>query len=1116
MNPKEAFEAIRRRPIFELFTEEQVQALAADSEYLSFEIGQEIPKSRHPQDLFVVVQGRVAKLAAEDHSIHRGSARQGEPLELKALLAGDERWSCDWVVEEPVGLLKIAKQRLMNALEADPELLDYLQKITLNPELQRFRNDIRLCGFNALEIQKTIAGLALRAQETQENETGSSLLIVKTGGISLKKVADEEASVSGHYIAGDYLFFEGKKDEEELSFEPDTQAWFISVTDWELSVERSSIENFLHFLNPEEMEITDSDENKSLEDRGVVEKPAAEKKDEGPKLSVKDFFLTPKELAKIHKKKFQHVLQHDAMDCGAACMATIAKHHGRRISLPSYRSLVHVTRDGASMLALKKAAVKTGFDTIGVMSGCKGLKKLQAPFVALMEYHFVVIYKVTDDEVVMADPARGMVTQPLAEFKKEYSQNALLLKPTKAFFKYPESSYSFIKYFELLRGTGLLLLETFLASLLVFLFGLGLPLFLQVVFDQFYGGGDPKLLNTLAIGLLALNLVSGVTNWVREYLLSHVTATLDAKLSSLFMRYVFKLPLNYFAVRNVGDLTTRLQEMSKIREVVTGQTLTLLLDLVSIVVYTAVVWLYSPTLFVTVLAIALLNFAFVGYMTPKIATHLKDEYRAQGKNQSVVYESFKSLKTIKSLSGGVASRWRWSKTYLEAIKLNRKSNLLFEVLGAGNGFFVELGKAVLLFVSVYLYFQQELSLGQVVAVHTIAASIMAPLVSLLDKWETISEAGVSLARIDDVVTAACEADPADRIERNYVLRGMFGPLEGQQMGLSEGDCTLGTASGNDIDLSQVIGASRKHARLSFTDGRYTLRDLDSKNGTLVNRSRVMEKNLNIGDRIRIGSTEMVFEYLEERQNSGDGTVHGDILFDDVSFQYGSEMSPIVLNRVSLQIKEGETVAIVGRSGCGKTTLAYMLNLLYAPTKGTIRIGDVPSTDIPLRQLRNSIAMIVQDNHIFSGSILDNISLGDPHPSFERVIEAAKGADAHDFVTKMAKGYLTELAESGEGLSGGQKQRLNIARALYKNPRILIMDEATSALDAISEQNVVNHLKTFTQGMTTLIIAHRLNTIMHADRIIVLDAGQVIEQGTHQELVELGGQYYELFRKQVQI
>ena len=225
---------------------------------------------------------------------------------------------------------------------------------------------------------------------------------------------------------------------------------------------------------------------------------------------------------------------------------------------------------------------------------------------------------------------------------------------------------------------------------------------------------------------------------------------------------------------------------------------------------------------------------------------------------------FKSLKTIKSLSGGVAARWRWGKTYLETVKLNRKSNLLFEVLAVGNSFFVEIGKAVLLFVSVYLYFQQELSLGQVVAVHTIAASIMAPLVSLLEKWEAISEAGVSLARIDDVVTAACEPDPGDRIGHSYVLRGTFGPLKDREYKLSRGDCILGTWAGSDFDLTGVMGASRKHALISFVDGRYYLKDLGSKNGILVNKKRVTEKEIIVGDRIRIGSSELIIEDLEAK------------------------------------------------------------------------------------------------------------------------------------------------------------------------------------------------------------------------------------------------------------
>jgi ABC-type multidrug transport system fused ATPase/permease subunit len=157
-------------------------------------------------------------------------------------------------------------------------------------------------------------------------------------------------------------------------------------------------------------------------------------------------------------------------------------------------------------------------------------------------------------------------------------------------------------------------------------------------------------------------------------------------------------------------------------------------------------------------------------------------------------------------------------------------------------------------------------------------------------------------------------------------------------------------------------------------------------------------------------------------------------------------------------------------------------------------------------------MIVQDNAIFSGTILENIALGDPSPAFERVLEAARLADAHDFVTALPRGYATTLGEGGEGLSGGQRQRINIARALYRGPRILIMDEATSALDAVSEARIVKNLRA--RRGTTIVIAHRLNTVMHADRIVVLDRGRIVEQGTHAELLARRGHYGRLFAKQL--
>ena len=206
MNRDEVFEVVRPLSVFRVLTKERAQALLAESEILFYESGQEIIKSRHPDALYVVLQGRVAQLAPEDHSIHRGSVTHGHSLELKTILSGDQRWSYDWITEEPASILRILKPKLMKVLEAEPELLDYLLKITLNPELQRLRNDMRLCGFDSLDIQKTISALR-RTDRTFEE--GSSLLILKSGGVSVHQFSNGDMKETGHYISGDYLFFEG-------------------------------------------------------------------------------------------------------------------------------------------------------------------------------------------------------------------------------------------------------------------------------------------------------------------------------------------------------------------------------------------------------------------------------------------------------------------------------------------------------------------------------------------------------------------------------------------------------------------------------------------------------------------------------------------------------------------------------------------------------------------------------------------------------------------------------------------------------------------------------------------------------------------------------------------
>lgn len=241
-------------------------------------------------------------------------------------------------------------------------------------------------------------------------------------------------------------------------------------------------------------------------------------------------------------------------------------------------------------------------------------------------------------------------------------------------------------------------------------------------------------------------------------------------------------------------------------------------------------------------------------------------------------------------------------------------------------------------------------------------------------------------------------------------------------------------------------------------------------------------------------------------------VQGDIRLDNLSFRYNID-SPNVLNNVNLDIKAGLKVGFVGRSGSGKSTLTKLIQRLYYTTEGTIYIDGIDIRNINPIWLRTNIGIVLQDNYLFSGTIKDNIALPRPNVSMETIVQVAKVSGAHEFISKLPKGYDTEVGERGSSLSGGQKQRIAIARALISNPKILILDEATSALDYESEKIIRDNLGMITRGRTTIIIAHRLSTIMDCDLIVCFDNGHIVEQGTHEELMRRDGYYRKLYLAQ---
>ncbi len=269
----------------------------------------------------------------------------------------------------------------------------------------------------------------------------------------------------------------------------------------------------------------------------------------------------------------------------------------------------------------------------------------------------------------------------------------------------------------------------------------------------------------------------------------------------------------------------------------------------------------------------------------------------------------------------------------------------------------------------------------------------------------------------------------------------------------------------------------------------------------------------------IASMDRMFEFIDEEYDIIDKSnaielneVRGNIKFDHVGFKYNDDESEVLKN-VNLSVESGETIALVGMSGGGKSSLVSLIPRFYDVTSGRILLDNIDIRDLKARSLRDKIGMVLQDNILFSESVKMNILMGNPHATDEEVIQAAKAANAHDFIMELPNGYDTKVGERGVKLSGGQKQRVAIARVFLKNPPILVLDEATSALDLESEHLIQEALDKLAKDRTTFIVAHRLATITHADRIVLIEHGEIKEVGRHDELMKLRGSYYNLFKVQ---
>jgi ATP-binding cassette subfamily B protein len=731
------------------------------------------------------------------------------------------------------------------------------------------------------------------------------------------------------------------------------------------------------------------------------------------------YFPTPKvavgHLWERLTKSYPFFAQHSASDCGAACLVMIGRHWGKHFSANKVRELTNVNHSGASLPALAVAAETLGFISRPVKASLDKLAEQALPAIAHWQgKHYIVVYEITKKRVIICDPAIGQRNLTRAEFNDGWTGYALLLQPTAALQDTEVANSSLWRFFDLVKPHWRVLLEVFLASLLLQVFGLITPIFTQLLLDRVIVQGSTITLTAVSLGLIIFGLFSIVMNAVRQYLLAHTANRVSVALLVGFIKHTFRLPLSFFESRYVGDIVSRIEENEKIQRFLTGETLSIILDLLTIVIYLAVMFWYNKSMTLLVLLIVPPFFILALASTNILRRMSREIFNAGAEENSYLIQSLTGIRSVRSMAIEQTVRWHWEELLHTLVKKGFNAQVIGIRLQVISASIDTLMSAGLLWYGAWLVINQELTIGQLIAFNMLMGNVISPFKRLAGVWNQLQEIFISVERLNDVLEAKPEED--------------------------------------------LLTCSRKPL----------------------------------------------------------STLRAHIRFDNVTFRYHPESDVNILENISFEILPEQMIAVVGRSGSGKTTLSKLILGLYPPTDGKVLIDGHDLKSIALRSLRTQIGVVDQDNFLFGGTVKENIGIAHPHASLEEITEAAHLAGADEFIQQLPMGYETQIGEGGGMLSGGQRQRLAIARALLGNPRLLIFDEATSNLDAESEHIIQNNLKTILKGRTSLVIAHRLSTVRHADLILVLDHGVLVESGTHEELIAKKGHYFYLNQQQLDV
>lgn len=698
------------------------------------------------------------------------------------------------------------------------------------------------------------------------------------------------------------------------------------------------------------------------------------------------------------------------LDTGLACLAMLARFHNVAVS-PEQLTHEYVAEGqlfgkaeillATRQLDLKAKAIRTTFERLG-----------QTPLPAIAcasDGGFFIIARMDQEKILIHDPRSQRPELISAEQLQARWGGELILIRSQSSLAGELSKFDFTWFIPAIVKYRKLLGEVLLVSFVLQIFSLLTPLFFQVVMDKVLVHHGLTTLDVIAIGLLGIMLFETVLSGLRSYVFAHTASRIDVELGSRLFRHLVTLPLSYFQARRVGDSVARVRELENIRSFLTGNTITLVLDVLFSVVFIAVMFFYSGWLTLVVLLSLPLYVVVSLLITPVLRARLNESFARGAENQAFLVETVNGIDTLKSMAVEPQITRKWDNQLAAYVSAGFKTQTLSTIANESVSLIGKLVTVATLWLGARLVIDGQLSVGQLIAFNMLAGRVAQPIMRLAQLWTNFQQTGVSVQRLGDILNT--------RTEMSQATRSALPALKGR------------------------------------------------------------------------------------------------IEFDQVHFRYRPDGSE-VLRSVSLDIGAGEVIGIVGRSGSGKSTLTRLLQRLFVPERGRVLVDGMDLALADVSSLRRQIGVVLQDNMLFARSIRENIALTDPGAPLEAVMQAAKMAGAHDFILELPEGYDTVVGEHGASLSGGQRQRVAIARALIGNPRILIFDEATSALDYESERIIQQNMQAICKGRTVIIIAHRLSAVRDANRIVVMDRGQIVEQGTHQELLaHQAGHYSRLHRLQ---